>query len=730
MSKKKYSFSIKRGDPLPGGATALDRGINFAVFSRHATGVTLVIEIKAPGEDIPSCHELELDPAVNRTGDIWHIFLVTEEREICYGYRFDGPTDIEKLGVIYDRKQILIDPLSHALSGRKWGEDFQTGHTPLCHLIKHDFDWQNDRPLKTPMVDSVIYELHVRGFTQAANSGVKNPGTYLGIVEKIPYLKELGVTAVELMPITEWDENDNVFHDPLSGMRLKNYWGYNPVSFFALKSGYASEPDNHVNEFKSMVLSLHQAGIEVILDMVYNHTGEGDYQGTTSSFRGIDNPIYYLLDQHSREYLNYSGCGNTFNCNHPVVREFILNSLRYWVIEMHVDGFRFDLASILGRDRQGHVLANPPMIEMIAQDPILRDTKIIAEAWDAAGLYQVGSFSTDARWAEWNGRFRDDIRAFMAGHKGSIANLATRIAGSSDLYQSSSRTPCNSVNFITSHDGFTLNDLVSYNEKHNSSNGEDNHDGDNHNISWNSGIEGKEANAEIEDFRFRRMRSMALILILSQGVPMITAGDEFGRSQDGNNNCWCQDNRCSWLDWDLARTNKGLLRFFKKCLILRKKHHIFRRHDFFSSRETSLGSRQEADISWQSLRPGQEDWSENCHTLAFLLRGEKKEGQKDDDFFIMLNGHRKENAIFVIPPPSDPRHCWKQIINTARAAPYDFPPPSRASKKKGGDTILVKSMAAVVLQSEQPPDTLHINGASKPLTLEPSRRLAKRQRYS
>lgn len=699
MSKKKDFFVLEQGDPLPGGATALDQGINFAVFSRHAKRVTLVILIKNSTKNRPTSQEIELDPKVNRTGDIWHILLVTEEREICYGYRFNGQTDIEKQGVIYNGRQILLDPLSHALSGRKWGEAFQGGKIPLCHLIKHDFDWQNDRPLKTPMVDSVIYELHVRGFTQDSSSKVKHPGTYMGIIEKIPYLKELGVTAVELMPVTEWDENDNVFHDPVTKKRLKNYWGYNPVSFFALKSGYASQPDNHVNEFKTMVRSLHQAGIEVILDMVYNHTGEGDYQGKTSSFRGIDNPIYYLLDQQSRNYLNYSGCGNTFNCNHPVVREFIRDSLRYWVMEMHIDGFRFDLASILGRDRQGHVLANPPMIEMIAQDPILRDTKIIAEAWDAAGLYQVGSFSTDARWAEWNGKFRDDVRAFMAGHNTSVANLATRIAGSSDLYQSSSRTPCNSVNFITSHDGFTLYDLVSYDQKHNRRNGEANRDGDNHNISWNSGIEGQTEDPAIQDFRLRRMRSMALILILSQGVPMLTAGDEFGRSQEGNNNCWCQDNATSWLNWDLARSNSGLLRFFRKCLNLRKEHQIFRRHDFFSSQDSKKGSDRETDISWQSLRPGEEDWSDTCHTLAFHLRGKQNKKGQGDDFFIMLNGHRTQNATFVIPPPSGKRKIWKQIIDTSRTAPLDFPPPKRTVKRHHGDAIVVKNMAVIVLQS-------------------------------
>ena len=688
MIKKKNSQYLKRGFPLPGGATIVDDGINFTLFSRHATPVTLVIQPTKTKSTIRNRLELQLDPELNRTGDIWHIFLITQEREFSYGYRLDGETDIHGQGLIYDREQILLDPICQNLITRRWGDEFPSRDTPLCKLTIHDFDWQDDRPLKTPMVDSVIYELHVRGFTQDTSSGVKHPGTYLGIIEKIPYLKKLGITAVELMPVTEWDENDNSFYDPETGEQLKDYWGYNPVSFFALKSGFASNPARHICEFKTMVRSLHQAGIEVILDMVYNHTGEGGYQGNTSSFRGIDNPIYYLLDQHSHDYLNFSGCGNTFNCNHPVVRAFIKDSLRYWVMEMHVDGFRFDLASILGRDSKGHVLANPPMIEMIAEDPILRDTKIIAEAWDAAGLYQVGSFSQNSRWAEWNGKFRDDVRAFMAGHDNTVANLATRISGSSDLYQASARTPCNSINFITSHDGFTLYDLVSFEQKQNAGNGEENRDGDNHNISWNSGVEGISSRKDILALRFRRIRSLALILILSQGVPMITAGDEFGRSQGGNNNSWCQDNKTSWIDWDLAQSNKGLLRFFQKCLKLRKTNLLFRRRNFFSH-----GPGQE--ISWQSLVPGSEDWSPDCHTLAFFLQARKK----NSDFFIMLNGHRTDTANFIIPPLSANKKIWEQIIDTARASPFDFPAPKRTIKHRGGDTVQVKAMAAVVLQS-------------------------------
>ncbi len=388
------------------------------------------------------------------------------------------------------------------------------------------------------------------------------------------------------------------------------------------------------------------------------------------------------------------------NCNHPVVRELIRDALRYWVIEMHVDGFRFDLASILGRDTSGHLLANPPMIEMIAEDPVLRDTKIIAEAWDAAGLYQVGTFSTDARWAEWNGMFRDDVRAFMAGLDNTVGKLATRIAGSADLYQSSSRHPFNSINFLTSHDGFTLSDLVSYNEKHNEMNGEENRDGDNHNISWNSGKEGFTRSRTIQELRLRRMRTMILILLLSQGVPMISAGDEFGHSKKGNNNSWCQDNNTNWLNWDLVEKNKGLLRFFKQCIQLRKAHSTFQRTSFFNQHEDEKCIAPQLEIIWQSLNPCEQDWSAECHTLAFLLKSSSSDNDRDDHFFIMLNGDRTEDALFTLPPiPSSNAQNWHQIIDTSLDSPYNFLSLQQAPTKKAKTQVNVKSMGAVVLQS-------------------------------
>ncbi|MBU1567032.1 MAG: isoamylase, partial [Proteobacteria bacterium] len=556
MADKKKQRIQKRGYPLPAGVTILKEGMNFSIFARHATKATLVIDHLPEGSTKSIRHEFVLDPDENRTGDMWHILLLTHQRNFRYGYRFDGPKGNDGLGLVYDYNEILIDPCCSMLTPRQWGEPPFYGAGPCCMVNSHDFDWQDDRPLKTPLAETIIYELHVRGFTKDSNSDVQAPGTYRGIIEKIPYLKELGITAVELMPVTEFDENDAVFSNPETGERLKNFWGYNPVSFFALHSGYADDPSRAALEFKEMVRALHQAGIEVYLDMVFNHTGEGGYKGTTSSFRGIDNPIYYLLDS-EQQYLNFSGCGNTMNCNHPVVRELILESLRYWVTEMHVDGFRFDLASILGRDQQGNVLANPPMIEVIGEDPVLRNTKMIAEAWDAAGLYQVGSFSTDSRWAEWNGRFRDDVRAFMIGDDNTVTHLATRIAGSSDLYEHSGRGPLCSINFITSHDGFTLSDLVSYDRKSNLANGENDRDGEKHNLSWNSGYEGACDQEEIIRLRQRRMKTFVVLLLLSQGVPMIAAGDEFGRSQQGNNNACCQDNEISWFDWQQLDSEQG-----------------------------------------------------------------------------------------------------------------------------------------------------------------------------
>ena len=698
MSTNKKLNIQKRGYPLPGGVIRLEEGINFAIFSRHATRVTLVIDYLPKGAKNPSRLEFELDPSENRTGDMWHILLTTHQLNFSYGYRIDGPSDPSGKGMIYDYEKILIDPYSRALLPRKWGEAAEYGKKPCCRMVTHDFDWKNDRPLKIPLSETIIYELHIRGFTNDASSGVVEPGTYLGIIEKIPYLKDLGITAVELMPVTDFDENDTVFHDPDTGKRLKNFWGYNPVSFFAINSGYAHDPAQALNEFKAMVLALHQAGIEVFLDMVYNHTGEGGYAGTTSSFRGIDNPIYYLLNEENN-YLNFSGCGNTMNCNHPVVRDLIRESLRYWVTEMHVDGFRFDLASILGRDQQGKVLPNPPMIEIIGEDPVLRDTKMIAEAWDAAGLYQVGSFSTDPRWGEWNGRFRDDVRSFMIGKDNMITHLATRIAGSSDLYQSSGRGPLCSINFLTSHDGFTLCDLVSYNQKYNRKNGEGNRDGDNHNISWNSGWEGFDCSAQIRRLRLRRLKTFTVLLLLSQGVPMICAGDEFGRTQNGNNNAWCQDNQTSWLDWSLMKRNEEFHRFFKKCITLRKKHIVFRREDFFRSTEDPSKKSLTPEVTWQYLTPGVQNWSADCHGLAFLLRA-TTDGENSSDFFVMLNGNKEQTLRFKAPEPQKKGRAWYRIINTAVHSPGDILPLTSAIPHSTKNSIAIPPFGCVVLQSD------------------------------
>lgn len=699
MSMKKLPWEINRGVPLPLGATVLGEGINFSLFSRNGTRVTLVLD-HYNDDQVPTRFELPLHPEENRTGDVWHILLETNDTNLQYGYKIDGLSNSGLAEKTFDPQQILIDPYSHSLAPRKWGKISSYGNSPCCRIITHDFDWQNDRPLKTPLNQTVIYELHVRGFTKG-DPKVTAPGTYQGVIEKIPYLQQLGITAVELMPVTEFDENDNLFFHPQSGKRLKNFWGYNPVSFFALKSGYAKNPDNHINEFKAMVLALHQAGIEVILDMVYNHTGEGGYDQTTSSFRGIDNDIYYMLSPEA-EYLNYTGCGNTLNCNHPVVRSLIRDSLQYWVMEMHVDGFRFDLASILGRDTDGNPLANPPMIEMIAEDPVLRDTKIIAEAWDAAGLYQVGSFSTNARWVEWNGKFRDDVRRFMAGEKGMITKVATRIAGSSDLYQTSSRSPLNSINFITSHDGFTLYDLVSYNTKHNLANGEDNRDGDNHNFSWNSGYEGTPAAYSIEQLRQRRIRSMFTILMISQGVPMITAGDEFGRTQQGNNNSYCQDNPTSWINWALLTENTGLLRFFRQVIELRRRYSLFRRESFFETPNGAEGNEHHAEISWQYLYPGEQDWSDSCQGLGVLLHANNSIHPDEDDFFIMINGS-KEDSLEFTPPKVPNNHLnkqWHQIIDSSAPSPADINLQGSSLARKRPLTMTLPPFTVIVLQSK------------------------------
>ncbi|MGV1097857.1 glycogen debranching protein GlgX [Thiovibrio sp. JS02] len=700
---KNHGFRTSAGHPLPLGATRRPEGVNFAIFSRHAERVFLLLFKSGHEEPLAT---IPLDAKENRTGDIWHILLPDLDPNLRYGYRMGGPYDPKGEGHFFQEDKILIDPYAKALTG---GSDWGTLYcrSGLCSpissfqrrgcIVDDLFDWEGDRPLNIPLKETIIYEMHVRGFTRHKSSGVTHPGTYQGIIEKIPYLRKLGITAVELLPVAEFNELENININPLTGEKLKNFWGYSPISFFAPKAAYAvnGRNGNQVREFKEMVKALHRAGIEVILDVVFNHTAEGGGDGPLICFRGLDNVIYYLLDPNSREYLNFSGCGNTVNCNHPLVRHLIMDCLRYWVMEMHVDGFRFDLASILGRDQQGNVLSNPPMVEKIAEDPILANTKIIAEAWDAAGLYQVGSFSTNKRWAEWNGKFRDDVRRFLCGHQNTVADLATRIAGSADLYQASGRRPCNSINFITSHDGFTLFDQVSYNEKYNEANGEANRDGCNHNISWNSGCEGASDDPAVNSLRMRRIRTFAVILLLSQGVPMLVAGDEFGRSQQGNNNAYCQDNEISWLNWELAHDNRDLLRFFTELIALRKNHPVFRRRDFFPAPSES----QAPEIEWQSTAPGHPNWSPTCKTLAFLLHGTSMGKRLDDDFFIMLNGGHTESR-FILPPP--PRGgSWRRLIDTAARPPRDIIPEKKAAPIKATRIALAPLAAAVFIARER-----------------------------
>jgi glycogen operon protein len=524
------------------------------------------------------------------------------------------------------------------------------------------------------------------------------PGSLSGFKEKIPYLKELGVTAVELLPIFEFDEHENVKINPLTGRQLTNYWGYSSVSFFSPKASYAAgrQPDSATREFKELVKELHRAGLEVILDVVYNHTAEGDNLGPTFCFRGLDNTVYYMLDGNKRYYRNYSGCGNTFNCNHPLVREFVLDSLRYWVIDMHVDGFRFDLASILGRAQDGSVLSNPPLLERIAHDPILADCKIIAEAWDAAGLYQVGSFPAARRWAEWNARFRDDVRKFIRGDPGLVAAIATRVGGSSDLYQHDGRSPHHSINFVTSHDGFTMADLVAYNQKHNEANGEDNRDGMNDNYCWNCGAEGDTSDPLVITLRQRQIKNFWTVLMSSQGVPMILGGDECGRTQRGNNNAYCQDNEVSWFDWTLLEKNHEIVRFAREAIHFRRNHPALTRHSFLVGRAD--GTSAESDISWHGLHVGAPDWSAESRLLAFMLLGAPHltlAEEDDDDIYVCFNMD-VEARTCDLPPPRAGR-SWHRAIDTSLASPEDIAPQGQEPRLTSQDRYRVHARSSIVL---------------------------------
>jgi glycogen operon protein len=616
-------------------------------------------------------------------------------------YRVSGLYEPEK-GHYFNSEKMLIDPYAKALTrSNVWQINKSIKNNSdshwRCFIPQTDFDWEGDVPINRPLKDSVLYELHVRGFTNHSSSKVSQPGTFMGITEKISYLKKLGITAVELMPINEFDENECMFSNPATGEKLKNFWGYSTVSFFSPNAAYASSAKdfNQVNEFKEMVKQLHKAGLEVIIDIVFNHTAEGNEQGPTISFRGLDNTIYYILNEEYR-YMNFSGCGNTLNCNHPVVREMILDCLRYWVTELHVDGFRFDLASILGRDHTGAVLSNPPVLEAIALDPILSRTKIIAEAWDAAGLYQVGHFPAWRRWAEWNDKFRDTIRGFVKGDNGLAPQMATRISGSSDLYGYSGRKPYHSINYITCHDGFTLYDLVSYNQKNNIENGENNNDGSSNNVSWNCGVEGETQKQSVLKLRKRQIKNFIALLMLSQGTPMILAGDEFCRTQKGNNNAYCQDNDISWINWDLKEKNHDIYRFMQLMIKMRNDYPILRRETFFTGDKPS--DQGLPDISWHGLRVDNPDFSEKTQTLAFLISGMGENNTtKTHDIYVAVNASSRIKS-FKIPPLNS--RDWYLKVDTYYNSPNDFYENGSELMLTDSNSYAVKANSLIILISQ------------------------------
>jgi glycogen operon protein len=712
------NFVIDSGKPLPLGAVLTETGVNFSLFSRGATAVTLALfESPEPGS---AREEIRFDRHNNRTGDIWHCHVGGLKAGAFYLYRVDGPYAPEK-GLRFNPHKSLIDPYTKALTDlSSWDLRTCSGYDPgdpskdlsfsydddlfarpKSVVVDDAFDWQGDAPLNYPLRFSVLYETHVRGFTAHPNSGVEHPGTFRGVIEKIPYIKDLGVTSLEFLPIQEFVERELIHINPRNGKGLVNYWGYSTAAFFAPKGSYAADknPGGQVREFKEMVRELHKAGIEVILDIVFNHTAEGNELGPTFSFRGLDNTIYYMLDENKRFYKNYSGCGNTVNCNHPVVRTFILDCLRYWVVEMHVDGFRFDLGSILGRDRHGHLMENPPMLERIAEDPLLSNTKIIAEAWDAGGAYQVGWFP-GGRWAEWNDRFRDDIRKYWRGDSREVRHLATRLSGSSDLYLRDGRKPFHSINFITSHDGFTLRDLVSYAEKHNEENGEGNRDGSSANYSANYGYEGPSDNRVIEEIRERQQKNFIATLMVSLGTPMILGGDEIARTQRGNNNAYCQDNELSWYDWSLLEINRGLFRFVREMIAFRLRHHGFMRPEFYTGRDGSYNAIP--DITWFDEKGDPPDWEKSDGCLALRIDGSKAEilaDRDDNDFFIMFNSE-KDAEVFAVCEALEGK-IWLRAVDTALPSPEDIRCPGDEAPLANADSYPVQGRSVVILISKE-----------------------------
>ncbi len=667
MQIKEYKF--KPGQSYPSGSKPNGGGVNFSIFTRHATSVELLLFEKAASKK--PFQAILLKQNINRTFYSWHVYVIDLPVGSWYSWRIDGSNEPKEAGLHFDKEKLLIDPWARVVCDMYW--DRQAACKPgdnsstamRCMVVDDDdYDWEGDIPLRISSEKSIIYELHVGGFTRHSSANVTNPGTFSALIEKIPYLKKLGITHVELLPIMAFDEQDAP--QGTIDLGLKNYWGYSTHSFFSPHPGFCVTPEqgSHVQEFRDMVKALHNAGIGIILDVVYNHTSEAGIGGPIINFRGIGENIFYHHEKNDKSILHdYTGCGNTVNANHPLVAAFITSSLEYWVREMHVDGFRFDLASALTRGEGGVVLEDPPVLWSIELSQQLAQTKLIAEAWDAAGLYQVGSFPGH-RWAEWNGKYRDVVREVLRGDTGKIQELATRISGSSDLYAHQDGLPINSINFITCHDGFTLNDLFSYNQKHNAANGEENRDGCNNNISSNCGIEGPTNDLDVLEFRKKQAKNAFAILLLSEGVPMILAGDELLSSQDGNNNGYCQDNELTWIDWELANKNADMLRFVQQMIALRKRHASIMRRRFLTG--NVIESRGIKDISWHGAKLDTPLWDDSeTRILAFTLAGVKED---ESDLHVIINMSDQQTRVEL---PVIKGKKWCLSIDTSQDSPND-----------------------------------------------------------
>lgn len=687
-------YKTMPGNPYPSGTKFRPNGVNFSIFCRLANKVELLLYTTDQSDD--PFQIIELNKEEHQTFFSWHVFVVALPAGTWYAWRIKEVAQLPDQVIDIDQQKLLLDPWAKAVSDVRWDrhEASKPGDNHLTAMrsvvVDNLYDWEKDKLLVIPSEKTIIYELHVGGFTNHPSANVKHPGTFDALIEKIPYLKDLGITHVELLPVMAFDEQD--VPPGTAALGLSNYWGYSTHSFFSPHPGFCVTPEQgtHLKEFRDLVKALHKAGIGVILDVVFNHTSEAGINGPVINFKGIAGDIFYhLSDNPENPYRDYTGCGNTVNANHPVVAAFIINCLEHWVTEMHVDGFRFDLASALARGEDGEVLHSPPVLWGIELSQQLAKTKLIAEAWDAVGLYQVGSFP-GFRWAEWNGLYRDTVRRFVRGEQGIIAELATRISGSNDLYEYQRRLPISGVNFVTCHDGFTLYDLFSYEHKHNIANGEDNRDGCSHNHSQNCGVEGHTDNPEILALRRKHVKNVYAILLLSQGVPMLLAGDEFLNTQNGNNNGYCQNNETTWINWNQARENADILRFAKQMIALRKRHPSLTRRQFLTG--NIIENRSIADVTWHTTDNNKSPWDDpDSQTLAFTLSGIEPD---ESDLHVVMN---MSNQDIIIQAPHIPQHIWRLAVDTALQSPDDINPPDQQTIKV--ERYSVESKSVVVLEN-------------------------------